>query len=50
MQRSRYTDEQIAYALKQAELGTSVKEMCYRPDEGFLPIENCPIWATVTLQ
>jgi len=26
--KSRYTDEQIAYALKQAELGTPVAEVC----------------------
>jgi len=28
MKKSRYTEEQIAYALKQAELGTSVAEVC----------------------
>ena len=28
MRKSRYTDEQIAFALKQAELGTSVAEVC----------------------
>ena len=28
MKRSRYTEEQIAFALKQAELGTSVPEVC----------------------
>ena len=28
MKKSRYTDEQIAFALKQAELGTSVDEVC----------------------
>ena len=28
MKRSKYTDEQIAFALKQAELGTSVEEVC----------------------
>ena len=28
MKRSKYTDEQIAFALKQAELGTSVDEVC----------------------
>jgi putative transposase len=27
MKRSKYTDEQIAFALKQAELGTSVAEV-----------------------
>jgi putative transposase len=28
MRKSRYTDAQIAFALKQAELGTSVAEVC----------------------
>ena len=28
MKRSRYTEEQIAFALKQAELGTPVEEVC----------------------
>lgn len=28
MKKSKYTDEQIAFALKQAELGTSVDEVC----------------------
>ena len=28
MKKSRYTEEQIAYALKQAVLGTSVAEIC----------------------
>jgi putative transposase len=28
MKKSRYTEEQIAYALKQAELGTPVAEVC----------------------
>ena len=28
MKKTRYTEEQIAFALKQAELGTSVKEVC----------------------
>jgi putative transposase len=28
MKKSRYTEEQIAFALKQAELGTSVEEIC----------------------
>jgi putative transposase len=28
MKKSRYTEEQIALALKQAELGTSVAEVC----------------------
>ena len=28
MKRSKFTDEQIAFALKQAELGVSVEEVC----------------------
>jgi putative transposase len=28
MRKSRYTEEQVAFALKQAELGTSVAEVC----------------------
>ena len=28
MKKSRYTEEQIAFALKQAELGTGVEEVC----------------------
>lgn len=28
VKRSRFTEEQIAYALKQAELGTKVDEVC----------------------
>ena len=28
MKRSRFTDEQIAYALKQAESGTAVPDVC----------------------
>jgi len=28
MRKSRFTEEQIAYALKQAELGTKVEEIC----------------------
>ena len=28
MKKSRFTEEQIAYALKQAELGTAVAEIC----------------------
>ncbi|VWC53283.1 putative transposase [Burkholderia aenigmatica] len=28
MKKSKYTDEQSAYALKQAELGTRVAEVC----------------------
>lgn len=28
MKKSKYTEEQIAFALKQAELGTPVQELC----------------------
>ena len=28
MKRSKYTEEQIAFALKQAEVGTPVEEVC----------------------
>lgn len=28
MKKTRYTEEQIAFALKQAELGTAVEEVC----------------------
>ena len=28
MKRSRFTEEQIAFALKQADLGTKVEEIC----------------------
>jgi putative transposase len=28
MKKTKYTDEQIAYALKQAEIGTAVAEVC----------------------
>ena len=28
MKRSKYTEEQIAFALKQAEVGTSIEEIC----------------------
>lgn len=30
MKRKRYSDEQIAFALRQAESGTSVEEICRR--------------------
>jgi putative transposase len=30
MKRRRYTDEQIAFALRQAESGTAVEEICRR--------------------
>ena len=30
MKRSKFTEQQIAFALKQAELGTSVEEVCRR--------------------
>lgn len=30
MKKSRFTEDQIAFALKQAELGVSVEEVCQR--------------------
>lgn len=30
MKRSKYTEEQIAFALEQAELGTAVPEVCHK--------------------
>jgi putative transposase len=33
MKKSRFTEEQIAYALKQAELGTAVGEICRKMGE-----------------
>ncbi len=30
MKRSQFTEQQIAFALKQAELGTSVDEVCHK--------------------
>jgi putative transposase len=30
MRRNKFTEEQIAYALKQAELGIAVEEVCRR--------------------
>ncbi len=30
MKRKRYTDEQIAFALRQAESGTAVEEFCHK--------------------
>ena len=48
MKKSRFTEEQIAYALKQAELGTPVAEVCRKMGisdatyyiYGLLPIAN----------
>ena len=31
MKKNRYTEEQIAFALKQVEMGTSVQEVCRKP-------------------
>jgi len=32
MKKSKFTDEQIAFALKQAEVGTPVEEVCSKMD------------------
>ena len=48
MKKSKFTEEQIAYALKQAELGTPVAEVCRKMGisdatfyiYGMLPIAN----------
>ncbi len=48
MKRSKFTEEQMAYALKQAELGTPVAEVCRKMGisdatfyiYGLLPIAN----------
>ncbi|AGZ31177.1 transposase [Burkholderia pseudomallei] len=48
MKKSKFTEEQIAYALKQAELGTPVAEVCHKMGisdatfyiYGLLPIAN----------
>ncbi|KGD56426.1 transposase family protein [Burkholderia pseudomallei] len=48
MRTSKFTEEQIAYALKQAELGTPVAEVCRKMGSsdrtfyiyGLLPIAN----------
>jgi putative transposase len=35
VKRSRFTEEQIAFALKQQELGVAVEEICRKPDATF---------------
>ncbi len=46
MRTSRYTDEQVAFALKQAELGTPVAEVCRKmavSEASVLPLE-AEVW------
>ncbi len=51
MKRKRYADEQIAFALRQAESGTSVEEICRRMGVseptfylyGLLPLRKRPV-------
>ena len=38
MKKSNYTEEQIAFALKQAELGTTISEVCLNLASQFI---NC---------
>ena len=39
MKRSNFTEDQIAFALKQAELGTTVEEVCRKKYGGVGPSE-----------
>lgn len=41
MKRSRYTEEQVAFALKQAELGTPVPEVCRKMGVSDATFYNC---------
>ena len=46
MKKSKFTDEQIAFALKQAEMGTAVSEICRKmgiSGRDFLQVEK-QIW------
>lgn len=48
MTKSRYTEEQIAYALKQAETGTPVAEVIRRmgiSEQDVLPLEEAVWWS-----
>ena len=36
MKRKRYSDEQIAFALRQADGGTEVEEICRKPCARFI--------------
>ena len=39
MKKSKFTEDQIAFALKQAELGTRVEEVCRKKYAGVGPFE-----------
>ncbi len=41
MKKSRFTEEQIAFALKQAELGTKVDEICRKMGISDATFYNC---------
>ena len=41
MRKSKFTDEQIAFALKQAELGVSVEEVCRKMG---ISDATCYVW------
>jgi len=42
VKKSRFTEEQIAFALKQAELGTGVPEICRKMAISDATSYNCP--------
>jgi hypothetical protein len=46
MKKSRFTGEQIAFALRQAETGTAVTEAPHPGDRGLA----CPVWISPSLR
>lgn len=48
MKKSRLTEEQIVFALKQAELGTSVPDVCRNRAAWRLQIENPAVCLTLS--
>ena len=50
MRKSKFTDEQIAYALHQAESGTAPVEICRKlgiSEQTFYRNDRCPGWQRV---